>query len=231
MSWLPEALSDTNWILVTSRTEPGSSMSYCIPIAVNPPPVEPPVNTFGGDFFSLAEDYSDDDFGQHDFDNNTNENGSDSDSEQESSDSDSEDREQRLFELDLERGWEPERPLAALQDTILPVNGTPPTPASKADLDLTEQRLLAEGRADAYPRIIRYSDQYPASHAGAATAHTGTLSDATYTASVNGKNNLWAPFTSEIDWKVARWAKLRGAGSTAFSDLLGIDGVSLVNLS
>jgi hypothetical protein len=29
-----------------------------------------------------------------------------------------------------------------------------------------------------------------------------------------------------MDWKVAHWAKLRGPGSTAFSDLLNIDGVS-----
>ncbi|KAG1738098.1 uncharacterized protein EDB91DRAFT_1082859 [Suillus paluster] len=36
--------------------------------------------------------------------------------------------------------------------------------------------------------------------------------------------NNWAPFTSRIDYKVARWAKLRGQGSTAFSDLLDIEG-------
>ncbi|THU75106.1 hypothetical protein K435DRAFT_591247, partial [Dendrothele bispora CBS 962.96] len=35
----------------------------------------------------------------------------------------------------------------------------------------------------------------------------------------------WAPFNSRMDWEVARWAKLRGTGSTAFSDLLDIEGV------
>ncbi|KDQ27146.1 hypothetical protein PLEOSDRAFT_1043945 [Pleurotus ostreatus PC15] len=35
--------------------------------------------------------------------------------------------------------------------------------------------------------------------------------------------NPWAPFTSKVDWEVARWAKLRGSGSTAFSDLLGVE--------
>ena len=30
-----------------------------------------------------------------------------------------------------------------------------------------------------------------------------------------------------VDWKVAKWAKLRGPGSTAFSELLGIQGVRL----
>ncbi|KAG1745470.1 uncharacterized protein EDB91DRAFT_1236355 [Suillus paluster] len=37
--------------------------------------------------------------------------------------------------------------------------------------------------------------------------------------------NNWAPFTSHINYEVARWAKLRGQGSTAFSDLLDIEGV------
>lgn len=38
--------------------------------------------------------------------------------------------------------------------------------------------------------------------------------------------NFWAPFTSQLDWEVARWAKLRGPGSTALSELLKLDGVS-----
>ncbi|KAJ6533473.1 hypothetical protein B0H19DRAFT_1213945 [Mycena capillaripes] len=41
----------------------------------------------------------------------------------------------------------------------------------------------------------------------------------------DGVNNPWAPFTSQIDWEVAKWAKLRGSTSTAFTDLLSIDGV------
>ncbi|KAG1883994.1 hypothetical protein F4604DRAFT_1878821 [Suillus subluteus] len=36
---------------------------------------------------------------------------------------------------------------------------------------------------------------------------------------------IWAPFTSQIDYEVAHWAKTRGPGSTSFSDLLEIEGV------
>ncbi|KAI0353815.1 hypothetical protein OH77DRAFT_1406272 [Trametes cingulata] len=44
--------------------------------------------------------------------------------------------------------------------------------------------------------------------------------------------NPYAPFTSRIDWEVARWAKMRGPGSTAVSELLKIEGlVSLLGLS
>ncbi|KAJ3786888.1 hypothetical protein GGU10DRAFT_374527 [Lentinula aff. detonsa] len=37
--------------------------------------------------------------------------------------------------------------------------------------------------------------------------------------------NAWAPFGSKIEWEIARWAKLRGPSSTAFTELLAIDGV------
>ncbi|KAG1827144.1 uncharacterized protein BJ212DRAFT_1294494 [Suillus subaureus] len=36
-------------------------------------------------------------------------------------------------------------------------------------------------------------------------------------------DNIYAPFTSKIDWEMAQWAKLQGPSSTAFSDLLSIE--------
>lgn len=42
-------------------------------------------------------------------------------------------------------------------------------------------------------------------------------------------NNMYAPFASKLDWKVAEWAKLRGPSSSAFNELLQIDGVSKPN--
>ncbi|KAG1740114.1 uncharacterized protein EDB91DRAFT_1237348 [Suillus paluster] len=47
--------------------------------------------------------------------------------------------------------------------------------------------------------------------------------DMSYHDKLHGNN--WAPFTSCIDYEVAQWAKVRGQGSTAFSDLLDIEGV------
>ncbi|THU75511.1 hypothetical protein K435DRAFT_619026, partial [Dendrothele bispora CBS 962.96] len=46
-----------------------------------------------------------------------------------------------------------------------------------------------------------------------------------YTEKIGSKGNIWAPFQSEIDWKIAKWAKLRGPSSTAVTELLSIDGV------
>jgi hypothetical protein len=39
-------------------------------------------------------------------------------------------------------------------------------------------------------------------------------------------DNPWAPFKSQIDWQIAQWAKVRGSTSTAFTELLSINGVS-----
>ncbi|KAJ3898941.1 hypothetical protein F5879DRAFT_1063908 [Lentinula edodes] len=41
----------------------------------------------------------------------------------------------------------------------------------------------------------------------------------------DGEANIWAPFISQMDWEVAQWAKMRSSGSTAFLDLLAIEGV------
>jgi hypothetical protein len=34
--------------------------------------------------------------------------------------------------------------------------------------------------------------------------------------------SVWAPFRSQCDWEVARWAKMRGPTSSAMQDLLAI---------
>ncbi|KIJ62538.1 hypothetical protein HYDPIDRAFT_135569 [Hydnomerulius pinastri MD-312] len=39
-------------------------------------------------------------------------------------------------------------------------------------------------------------------------------------------HNPYAPFRSHMDWSFARWAKMRGPGSTAVSELLSIDGLA-----
>ena len=54
----------------------------------------------------------------------------------------------------------------------------------------------------------------------AATTTNGVASDL--------EANPFAPFLSQMDWEIARWAKLRGPGSTAFSKPISIDGVSKV---
>jgi hypothetical protein len=40
-------------------------------------------------------------------------------------------------------------------------------------------------------------------------------------------SDLYAPFSSKLDWEFARWAKLCGIGLTSALELMSIEGVSL----
>ena len=35
-------------------------------------------------------------------------------------------------------------------------------------------------------------------------------------------DSIWSPFQSQVDWEIARWAKMRGPSSTALTELLAI---------
>lgn len=48
----------------------------------------------------------------------------------------------------------------------------------------------------------------------------------TYQHTIGDSGNIYAPFSSQLDWEVGKWAKLRGPSSTAFTDLMRIEGVS-----
>lgn len=84
-----------------------------------------------------------------------------------------------------------------------------------------EERLRSHEDA---PIVVQYPDQ----RAGQPINPTKQSSNATYHTQLIGSdpNNVYAPFTSKLDWEMARWAKLRGPSSTAFSELVSIEGVS-----
>ena len=46
-----------------------------------------------------------------------------------------------------------------------------------------------------------------------------------YVEQTGGEENIWVPFESKVEWEIAQWAKLRGPGSTAFTEFLEIEGV------
>lgn len=194
------------------------------------------IHPFGGDVFGTAEDYSVDneDFGQVYPDEEVMEvDGVDL------ADEGSDGEEARLFAED-EDGWEapredvpPTTPIDANDDdTAIP--GVQNAAASLEDdsgAAAAENRLEAElplfgeGHGVTPKKTVRYSDKYPHCRAGAAVTQEESM-DTQYEASIHGAKNPWAPFTSSIDWRLAKWAKLRGSGSTAFSELLALEGVS-----
>ena len=69
--------------------------------------------------------------------------------------------------------------------------------------------------------------KFPGKHAGAPIASFNTASQPNYNTYQRqlSSDDRYAPFVSQFDWEIARWAKLRGPSSSALTELLQIDGV------
>ncbi|KAF8259179.1 hypothetical protein EI94DRAFT_1617172 [Lactarius quietus] len=68
---------------------------------------------------------------------------------------------------------------------------------------------------------------YPGGMAGTMHSKADLSENEKYTLRIgeNSQSNLYAPFASQLEWEVARWAKLQGPTSTSFTELMAIDGI------
>lgn len=80
-----------------------------------------------------------------------------------------------------------------------------------------------EGDLSKDPVIVKF----PSSTAGAVYSRDDPTVNDKYAADLGQIDNQFAPFRSKIEWEIAKWAKLRGPSSTAFTELMQIDGVSV----
>jgi hypothetical protein len=87
-----------------------------------------------------------------------------------------------------------------------------------------EQPLKEDPFVVTFPGMARHS--YSANELEGANAATADKYCKYGTQGAPGADNPFTPFSSKTDWEIGRWAKLRGPGSTAFSELMSIDGVS-----
>ena len=90
--------------------------------------------------------------------------------------------------------------------------------------DELEEPAIIHGRETA-ERSIRqqvFVDHFPVATAGAPVRQRTNPSASSHS---TPDGCPYAPFQSQMDWEIARWAKLRGPGSTAVSELFGIPGV------
>jgi hypothetical protein len=165
---------------------------------------------FEGDFFGAVEDYHEGDFPGF--------NNSPQDREKDGYSDDEEEGD----EEGLEKTWEPCRPETQVSPDAMDVDVPEPSTIQSNPLlrHLPSERdgiciLRFEGRAG---ETLRGSTSQFTYNSRNGFSH--------YQSKILGADeNIWAPFTSRMDWEVARWAKTRGTGSTAFSDLLAIEGV------
>jgi hypothetical protein len=95
-------------------------------------------------------------------------------------------------------------------------------PPETTDLDIQSEATNLEP-SPPMPVVI---DPFPHGSPGAPISQRSHIHD-TDRDVPNG--SIWAPFSSQCDWKVAHWAKMRGPSSSATADLLAIPEVWLVS--
>ncbi|KAJ7935011.1 hypothetical protein B0H13DRAFT_2305169 [Mycena leptocephala] len=181
---------------------------------------------FEGDYFGDAGDYDEEDFGYKDSDDEgDNPPGSEGDAEEDEEDEDDND-------LPAQAGYEPYRaPIDPESDIHM---SDPESRASSSSTTAVPSCQVRKAAEDCFHRkpIIEH---YPGSRAGKPIApRLGKTAEEEYESSLleSTSGNPYAPFKSKMDWEVAKWARLRGSGSTAFTDLLKVEGVrSALDLS
>ena len=190
-----------------SQSETQADGLFAQDIDLDSPPV-----IFEGDFFG--------DYTEQDFEDGPRDSSSSSDDELD------------LFGVG---GWEP--PVQTSPHSDIPPQAVPPAePPVQHSLPLPSAR----GRVEQDVRRKTHVVPFPSNAAGApiplnssGSARNPSESSPSYEryqsyiTPEQPSLNPYAPFGSRLDWEVARWAKLRGSGSTAFSDLLAIEDVSL----
>jgi len=112
-------------------------------------------------------------------------------------------------------GWEP--PVSGDTDhmSVSSDNVDSDIPPSSPPEDLRERAWVA-------PKIVKFTNPL----AGKPVRSVDSTNSA-YAAQLGRglDSNPYSPFTSKIDWEVAKWAKLQGPSSTSLAELLKIEGV------
>ncbi|KAF5388369.1 hypothetical protein D9615_000743 [Tricholomella constricta] len=178
-----------------------------------------PAEAFEGDFFGT--DYDDNDFpfpaDKHDLRVPT---------VHDSFEENDPDSEEELGEDLQNPGWEPPRDPPTMPQS--PSQQPSESLNDQMDIDTGPARAPGGASTEAHDRLRQPPAhiEYFGGMAGAPILSDNNASGYTqYTTTLGDESNLWAPFASQMDWEIARWAKLRGSGSTAFSDLLNIEGL------
>jgi hypothetical protein len=93
--------------------------------------------------------------------------------------------------------------------------------------DETHPANRLRGGAEAELNNKPHSVKFSGGKAGAVyTDQDSVDGNAAYTSQINNADNPFSPFSSRIDWEIAHWAKTHGPSSTAFTELMSIEGVS-----
>lgn len=185
---------------------------------------QPPPLPFEGDFFG---DYAPVDFEfENDLTSEIHESSEDSETESD-------------FDLD-EQGWEPPIDSCSISGPSTSNNFYDDTARTGCfnphDSDMSSAQIHHETRWSIEEDVRKktFVEHFPGGLAGSPILKqletTEYVKYGEFLDDIDGKKTIWAPFTSKLDWEIARWAKMRGPGSTAVSELLGIEDVRMLFL-
>ncbi|KAI0632643.1 hypothetical protein C8Q77DRAFT_1218165 [Trametes polyzona] len=122
--------------------------------------------------------------------------------------------------FEAEASWEP-----SPAPTDVHPRAYPPSNIAEESTEAQGRSRARHRRADEQLRAKTFVVAYPGQQAGTPISRPRERTAyETYQKYIDAENvNPYAPFTSRMDWEVARWAKMRGPGSTAVSELLQIE--------
>ncbi|KAI0634264.1 hypothetical protein C8Q77DRAFT_1072903 [Trametes polyzona] len=229
-----EHLSSAGDTILDSSDASGSTEDRIQDEDGDPDELEEAAVRFEGDFFGT---YSSTEFDEYDeFDGSGSRDSATPDVVQLPEDAYREEEEDAELDADnyeAESGWEPPPP-SPRSPHHPPLRSCTPDPIRLEEENPHRDARPAHSRVQHQLRTKTHAVPYPSPVAGAPISRARERSAyekyQTYIDAANA--NPYAPFTSRIDWEVARWAKMRGPGSTAVSELLQIEElVSLLSLS
>ncbi|CAL1711137.1 unnamed protein product [Somion occarium] len=117
-------------------------------------------------------------------------------------------------------GWEPPAPSVDVAAHMLDLDASSET----AEEQFTAGHCNIENSLRQKITVVKY----PSKDAGTSVSASQTEPDSfrIYGSSIpSSADNPYSPFPNRLSWEICRWAKLRGPGSTALSELLSIEGI------
>lgn len=174
-----------------------------------------------GDLFGDYQNYIPEEFGMDRLDSNV------SDDESEGAND-----EERYFLTENSEILEPER--TPPSDSFL--SGPLPDTLDPDNVDLTTNLKASHlrGGAEEVLRKRPFIVKFTKGKAGATYRNQrvdGNNLNTSYRRNIANTENPspYSPFSSKLEWEIAQWAKMRGPSSTAFNELLEIEGVSIIS--
>jgi hypothetical protein len=174
-----------------------------------------------GDFFGDYEDYSPEEFGlapMEDDEEILTHNGDSDESDDDEGINDDGDDDVGAYETSLEPNRLPNPTLSDFDDVD---NGN----------GITQKANRLRGGAEVELKNKPYIVKFGKGKAGVVyTNHDRIDGNTAYTSQIGNPENPFSPFFSKIEWEIAHWAKTRGPSSTAFTELMSIEGVSGITI-